>query len=222
MQHGHAVRASSQGRGGRGPGVAGAVGPAPGQPAGTAAHSALQKCCPQGQTTRCLLLLLKASFLRSPAGGGSEKATLPGSTEKRSFNGKAILRLCSERWEVPVAWGLSEKSMGLRFPLSEKVCCCCSPLLCTTICTCQFSCITKYHRNCVRVSRSVLFNSMQPHGLQPTRLLCLWNSPGQNTAVSSHSPFPKTLSPAGPGGEQFQLRAPFRLATLPCPVSSCG
>ena len=27
----------------------------------------------------------------------------------------------------------------------------------------------------------------QPHGLQPTRLLCPWNSPGKNTGVGSHS-----------------------------------
>ena len=28
---------------------------------------------------------------------------------------------------------------------------------------------------------SVVFNSLRPHGLQPTRLLCPWNSPGKNT-----------------------------------------
>ena len=26
-----------------------------------------------------------------------------------------------------------------------------------------------------------------PHGMQPVRLLCLWNSPGKNTGVGSHS-----------------------------------
>ena len=36
------------------------------------------------------------------------------------------------------------------------------------------------------VPRSVLSNSLQPHGLYPTRLLCLWNSPGKNTGVGSH------------------------------------
>ena len=30
-------------------------------------------------------------------------------------------------------------------------------------------------------------DSLQPHGLQPTRLLCPWNSPGENTGVGSHS-----------------------------------
>ena len=31
------------------------------------------------------------------------------------------------------------------------------------------------------VSRSVMSNSLRPHGLQPARLLCPWNSPGKNT-----------------------------------------
>ena len=29
--------------------------------------------------------------------------------------------------------------------------------------------------------------TLRSHGLQPTRLLCLWNSPGKNTGVGSHS-----------------------------------
>ena len=37
------------------------------------------------------------------------------------------------------------------------------------------------------VSLSVMFDSLQPHGLQPTRLLCPWNSPGKNTGVRCHS-----------------------------------
>ena len=34
---------------------------------------------------------------------------------------------------------------------------------------------------------SVVSDSMRPHGLQPTRLLCPWDSPGKNTGVSCHS-----------------------------------
>ena len=37
------------------------------------------------------------------------------------------------------------------------------------------------------VPRSVLSNSLQPHGLYPTRLLCPWNFPGKNTGVGCHS-----------------------------------
>ena len=33
---------------------------------------------------------------------------------------------------------------------------------------------------------SVLSDSLQPHGLQPKRLLCPWNSPGKNSGVGSH------------------------------------
>ena len=41
---------------------------------------------------------------------------------------------------------------------------------------------------CVRVhGHSLASDSLWPHGLQPTRLLCPWNSPGKNTGVSSHS-----------------------------------
>ena len=36
------------------------------------------------------------------------------------------------------------------------------------------------------VSRSVLSESLQPHGLQPARLLYPWNSPGKNTGVGRH------------------------------------
>ena len=36
---------------------------------------------------------------------------------------------------------------------------------------------------CVCVNCSVVSNSLQPHGLEPARLLCPWNSPGKNTGV---------------------------------------
>ena len=36
------------------------------------------------------------------------------------------------------------------------------------------------------LSRSVVSDSLPPHGLQPTRLLCPWDSPGKNTAVGCH------------------------------------
>ena len=43
----------------------------------------------------------------------------------------------------------------------------------TTVCVCV----------CVCVSHSIMSNSLQPHGLLPTRLLCPWNSPGKNIGV---------------------------------------
>ena len=38
----------------------------------------------------------------------------------------------------------------------------------------------------VCVSCLVVFNSLQPHGIQPARLLCPWSSPGKNTGVGCH------------------------------------
>ena len=37
------------------------------------------------------------------------------------------------------------------------------------------------------VSHSLVSDSQRPRGLQPTRLLCPWNFPGQNTRVGCHS-----------------------------------
>ena len=36
------------------------------------------------------------------------------------------------------------------------------------------------------VSCWVMSNSLQLHGMQPARLLCLWDSPGKNTGVGCH------------------------------------
>ena len=36
------------------------------------------------------------------------------------------------------------------------------------------------------VSCSVMLNSLQPHGLQPTRLLCPWHFPGKGIGVGRH------------------------------------
>ena len=34
---------------------------------------------------------------------------------------------------------------------------------------------------------SVMSDSLQPYGLSPTRLLCLWDSPGKNNGVRCHA-----------------------------------
>ena len=36
------------------------------------------------------------------------------------------------------------------------------------------------------LSHSVLSDSLRPHGLYPTRLLCPWDSPGKNTGVGCY------------------------------------
>ena len=40
------------------------------------------------------------------------------------------------------------------------------------------------------VSHSVMSDRLRPHGLEPARLLCSWNSPGKNTGVGGHSLLP--------------------------------
>ena len=37
------------------------------------------------------------------------------------------------------------------------------------------------------VTQSKTYNCLRPLGLQPARLLCPWDSPGENTGVGSHS-----------------------------------
>ena len=37
------------------------------------------------------------------------------------------------------------------------------------------------------LSHPVMYDPLQPHGLQPARLLCPWDSPGKNTGVGIHS-----------------------------------
>ena len=41
-------------------------------------------------------------------------------------------------------------------------------------------------RAAVQFSCSVVSNSLQPHGLYPTRLLCPWDFPGNSTGVDCH------------------------------------
>ena len=53
-----------------------------------------------------------------------------------------------------------------------------------------------YGSHCESVSHSVMSISLQPHGLQPTRLLCPWDSPGKNAGVGSHS-FLQGIFPTG-------------------------
>ena len=47
------------------------------------------------------------------------------------------------------------------------------------------------------VSFSVVTDSLWPHGLQPSRLLCPWNFPGKNTGVGKPFPTPGDLPNPG-------------------------
>ena len=39
---------------------------------------------------------------------------------------------------------------------------------------------------CVRVSHFVVSDSLQPHGLESSRILCPWNFPGKDAGVGCH------------------------------------
>ena len=68
---------------------------------------------------------------------------------------------------------------------------------------CQISCLSKlYICEC-----SVVSNTLRPHGLQPTRLLCPWSSPGKNIGVSG-LPFPTPGDLPDPGMKLTSLVFP--------------
>ena len=55
------------------------------------------------------------------------------------------------------------------------------------------------------VSHSFVSDTLQPYGLQPTRLLCPWDSPGKNTEVDSHSLLQGTFPTQGSNLHLFCL-----------------
>ena len=64
----------------------------------------------------------------------------------------------------------------------------------------QYSCMEVT----VKVSCSVVSDSLQPQGMQPVSLPCPWNSPAKNTGVGSHS-----LLPFSRGSSQPRDRTQF-------------
>ena len=55
--------------------------------------------------------------------------------------------------------------------------------VCVYACVCVCVCV---YMRCESVSCSVVSNSVRPHELWPTRLLCPWNSPGKDAEVNNH------------------------------------
>ena len=64
-------------------------------------------------------------------------------------------------------------------------------------------------------SHSVVSDSLQPHGLQPTKLLCPWNSPGQNTGVGRRSLLQGIFPTRGIKPRSPALQADSLLSELP-------
>ena len=59
---------------------------------------------------------------------------------------------------------------------------------------------------CARQVTSVLSNSSQPYGLEPTRLLCPWDSPGKNTGVGCQALLQGIFPTQGPNPRLLCLR----------------
>ena len=70
------------------------------------------------------------------------------------------------------------------------------------------------------VRRSVMSDSLRPHGLLPTRLLCPWNSPDKNTGVGCHSLLQGNLPNPGIKPRSLALQADSLLwATREAPLN---
>ena len=73
--------------------------------------------------------------------------------------------------------------------------------VCLSLFNCEMDKIVGYIAQVVRIEERIVINnwksesiscpvmpySLWPHGLQPIRLLCPWNSPSKNTGVACHS-----------------------------------
>ena len=76
---------------------------------------------------------------------------------------------------------------------------------CVSVCSSGSTCLLLHqHLGCVCVSCSLLSGSLQPCGLQPTRLLCPWGSPGKNAGVG--------CMPSSRGSSPFRDRTHVSLA----------
>ena len=53
------------------------------------------------------------------------------------------------------------------------------------VCVCVCVCVRAHMGTCM-LSRSIVSNSLWPHGLQLSSLLCLWDFPSKNTGVGCH------------------------------------
>ena len=72
-------------------------------------------------------------------------------------------------------------------------------------------------------SRSVMFDSLQPHGLYPTRLLCPWNFLGKNTGVGCHFHLQRIFPTQGSNpGLQYCRQTLYHLSHQGSPLTPEG
>ena len=68
---------------------------------------------------------------------------------------------------------------------------------------------------CFLLSHSSESNSLQPNGLEPTRLLCSWDFPGKNTRVGCYSLLQGNLPNSGTESGSPALQADSLLSEPP-------
>ena len=69
---------------------------------------------------------------------------------------------------------------------------------------------------------SDMSNSLQSYGLEPTRLLCSWDSPGKNTGVGCHALLQGIFPTHGLNLGLLHCRILYHWATREAPKSSFG
>ena len=108
-----------------------------------------------------------------------------------SWARQAFLTLCLRRL-LDFCQSLSGLSYFPKAQRGRAVCVyvCVCMCVCVCVCVCALKnllhLISLLRTSLVCVSCSVMSDSLQPHGMQPSRLLCPWESPGQNTGVGCH------------------------------------
>ena len=74
---------------------------------------------------------------------------------------------------------------------------------------------------CVLLSHSVVSNSLQPYGLQPTRLHCPWDFPGKNTGVDCHFLL-QGIFPTQESNPRLLCLLRWQPDSLPCGIKNCS
>ena len=137
-------------------------------------------------------------FSRKESTGVDCHALLQGISPTQGLNSH-LLWLLNRRW-ILYPWATGEAPFCVcvcvllshaQFfaPLCVCVCVCVAqscPILCPCVCVCVLLSHAQFFAPvcvCVCVCCSVMPNSLQPHGLQPTTFLWLWDFPGKNAGV---------------------------------------
>ena len=116
--------------------------------------------CAFAPTYHWCLTCNESSLRDLPAGGAGEAKSL-----RSQCRGPGLIPSQGTRSHMPQLRVCMPHLKTLRAPTKDPVC----------VCVCEHV--------CEWLSRVRLFG---PHGLQPTRLLCPWDSPGKNTGVGCH------------------------------------